>query len=174
MTQKFSDLIEKIKSSRKLQFALVAILALVCVFSVISFVPTKSDSKSENSTSQVETAASYARDLENKLENVLSKISGAGHVSVVVTLEGDFTFEYVTNSESRTSTQGDSETTVTTETVVMVNGEPVVERKIYPQIKGVMIVADGAKDFSIKMKITDAVATTLAVETSKITVLSSK
>ena len=46
-----------------------------------------------------------------------------------------------------------------------------IVKKIYPKVKGVVIVADGAKDFSIKMNILTAVETVLEVDRNNITVL---
>ena len=90
--------------------------------------------------------------MENKLKNVISKISGVGEANVIITLESGFTYEYATDTETKTITSGGTETTLTTQTVILVNGQPVVVKQIYPVVKGVVIVAKGAENFAVKMK----------------------
>ena len=102
----------------------------------------------------------------------MSKISGVGNVSAIITLETGFTYEYATDTETKTTTSGSNETTITTDTIIIVDGEPVVIKEIYPVIKGVVIVAEGSEDFKIKMDIMQAVVTILEVDESEITILS--
>ena len=51
------------------------------------------------------------------------------------------------------------------------NGEPVIVNKIYPTIKGVVIVASGSEDFAVKMDILNAVQTLLEISAEDITIL---
>ena len=128
--------------------------------------------KEEISTEEYDSSLEYVDYLENKLCNVLSDITGVGDVSAIITLDGGFTYEYAVDSETNTTTSGSSETSVTVDTTILVNGEPVVVKVIYPEIKGVVIVADGSENFAIKMNIMEAVQTLLGVEASSITILS--
>ena len=102
----------------------------------------------------------------------MSNITGVGDVSAIITLDGGFTYEYAVDSETNTTNSGSSETSVTVDTTILVNGEPIVVKVIYPEIKGVVIVADGSENFAIKMNIMEAVQTLLNVETNSITILS--
>ena len=107
--------------------------------------------------------------LENKLCNVLSKISGVEEVSVLISLESGFSYEYAMDTETTTSGSGSS---TTLETTIIIDGEPVVVKENYPVIKGVVIVAKGSENFSVKMDILEAVTTVLEIDESDITILS--
>ena len=122
----------------------------------------------ESSVEQSKTQE-YVTNLENKLVNVLSKVKGAGDVNVVITLEKGFEYQYVTEEEIRTNADG---STVKTEKAVLVNGEPVLEREIYPVIRGIVITASGADNLTVKMNILSAIQTVIDVD--NITILTGK
>ena len=146
---------------------------MICiVYFGVTFGSGNSDKKEEISTEEYDSSLEYVDYLENKLCNVLSKISGVGNVSAIITLECGFTYEYATDTETKTTTSSSNETTITVEEVLIVDGEPVVVKEIYPVIKGVVIVAEGSEDFAIKMDIMQAVVNILEVDESKITILS--
>lgn len=169
---KLKQTFEKVKSIKHIHIYLAVFVGLLaCLAYFTLFSGGKNDKTPENSTKTLSSAEEYVEFLENKLENVLSQISGAGQVDVIVTLESGFTYEYAKNIETRTSTSGSNDTSITTETVITVGGEPVVEKEIFPVIKGVVVIAKGAADFAVKMKILSAVETVLEVDRENITVL---
>ena len=154
----------KIKSIKHFEIWLAVCVGLVvCVvyFSFFGGGKSKSDNSQNESTQEYSSAVEYTNFLENKLGNVLSKISGVGSVNVIITLESGFSYEYAT----------DTETTITTETVILVSNKPVVMKEIYPTIKGVVVVAKGAENFSVKMNILSAVETVLEIDRTSITIL---
>lgn len=162
----------KIKNIKHYQIIVAGIVCVVLCLIYFSFFQSKQNNKNEeNSTEEYSSAVEYVDYLENKLSNVLSKISGVGEVNVVITLESGFSFEYATDSETKTTITNGTETTITTETVILVSNEPVVMKEIYPVLKGVVIVAKGAEDFSIKMNILTAVETVLEIDRNNITIL---
>ena len=169
---KLKDFIKKIKGVKHIEIYLAVIVGLIVIMCYFLFVTKPVDKKEENSTENYSNAQEYADYLENKLCNVLSNITGVGDVSAIITLDGGFTYEYAVDSETNTTTSGSSETSVTVDTTILVNGEPVVVKVIYPEIKGVVIVADGSENFAIKMNIMEAVQTLLGVEASSMTILS--
>ncbi|MBQ8845375.1 MAG: hypothetical protein IJ008_05140 [Clostridia bacterium] len=152
------------------------ILCVIFIFVVYinCFSTTKKNKEiiNENSEQTFSSTLEYVDYLENKLCNVLSKISGVDDVDVIITLESGFGYEYVTEEETKTSTNGSTSTTITTTTVVMVSNEPLVNQEIYPKIKGVVVVAKGAEDAGLKLKILSAIQTVLNVSNSNITILS--
>jgi stage III sporulation protein AG len=169
---RIKNLFQRIGKIKHIQIYIALILGvLICVACLGSANNKKSDNTIEIATEDCSTAEEYAKMLENKLCNVLSKVSGAGSVSVVITLESGFGFEYATNTETKTITSGDNETTVTTETVILVSNQPVIEKQNYPTIKGVVVVADGANDINVKLNIISAIETILQVDRQNITIL---
>ncbi len=149
----------------------VGVVLVVAYYALCSSSSSSSDNSSDNSTETYSSAEEYVDILENKLCNVLSKVSGVEEVSVVITLECGFTYEYATDSETNTVISGGTETTITTETVILVSGEPIVVKQNYPVIKGVVIVAKGAENFSVKMNLISAVETVLQIDQDKIIIL---
>lgn len=169
---KLKDFFEKLKSKKHFEIYLAVFIGLiVCVAYFCFSSKTKADNSEQISTVESGSAMEYVDYLENKLSNVLSKISNAGQTSVVITLENGFSYEYATDIETKTTTSGGIETVVTSETIILVANEPVVEKQIYPKIKGVVIVAEGAEDFNVKMNILTAVETVLEVDRNNITIL---
>ena len=157
--------------------------------------------KSANSTQIVEnnTDASYIPPsadspfitietaLELRTKDILEKMIGVGKVDVLITVESteEQIIEQNTN-ESKSITQetdkngGKREVTTTTndgQVVFLETGktqEPVVTKIINPRIRGVLIVAEGAEDATVRKLIIQAVEKGLNVNQSKISVVPSK
>ena len=169
---KIKDIWDKIKKIKHIQIILPVLIGLLICVTYFSFLnPSKSDKDTENSTQESTSTMEYVDMLENKLSNVLSKISGVGSCNIVITLESGFAYDYATDTQTKTTVSGGNETTITTETVILVSNEPVVEKEIYPTIKGVVVVASGAEDFSVKMNILSAVETVLEIDRNNISIL---
>jgi stage III sporulation protein AG len=122
--------------------------------------------------------------MEAKLANLLSQVKGAGAVAVSITFEGGSTQEYARNTvrESRTIQERDTAggTRTTTENKendqVLLSREngsdrPVMVREIRPAVKGVLVIAEGAADSTVKASLTRAVEAGLGIPPYKITVL---
>lgn len=169
---KFKTFFEKIKSIKHIHIYLAVLVAIVvCLFYFSWFKNDDGDKNLQNSSTEQNSTEEYVDNLEHKLCNVIAKIDGVGQVSVAITLQCGFTYEYATDSETKTSVSGDVQTSVTTETVVWDKEQPVVVKVNYPVIKGVVVVANGAKDFSLSMKIRNAIHTILDVDEEKIVIL---
>jgi stage III sporulation protein AG len=124
-------------------------------------------------------------ELAGRLEAVLSKIEGVGRVDVMLTLERGSQYQYAktTDSSSKETVEQDTgggtrEITEKTDRIQMVitrstqgSEEPVLITEIFPEIKGVVVVAQGAQDPRIKESITRAIQTALRLKAHKITVL---
>ena len=170
---KIKMLWEKLKKVKHFYiYVTIAIALVLCGIYFVSFKKGKTSKNSDVSTQEASSTMEYVTALENKLASVLSNISGVSKVSVIITLEEGFSYKYATDTETKTIVSGGTETTVVTETVIMVSNQPVVEKEIYPNIKGVVVVAKGAENVSVKMNIVSAVETVLKVEPNRITVLS--
>lgn len=127
---------------------------------------------------------SYEEALEGKLTNLLSQVRGAGTVSVSITLDSTGSVEHAKNivRETKTIQEKDHNGGIRTTTEakeseqVLMSKEgstdrPVMVREYKPVIKGVLVVADGAQDSSVKANLTKAVETGMGIPSYKITVL---
>ena len=120
-------------------------------------------------------------DLEKRLESILSKISGVGNVSVLLTYKESQALVPIYNINSTTSTVEEKDTSGgsrITETenmqkdVVTVTGDSniITEKCITPIIEGAIITASGADDINIKCNIISAVEAVTGIAVHKIQV----
>ncbi len=173
---KMTNLINKIKKIK--HFEIYLAIGLACLIAIIYFVGLNTSDKTkqnlstenDNISTNYSSSEEYVNYLENKLENVLEDIKGVGNVNVIITLEKGFEYVYVTEEETKTTSNG---SIITTTNIVLINGQPVLQEEIFPIIKGIVVVADGASDISIKMNILSVLQTIVEVDNSKINILQS-
>lgn len=113
-------------------------------------------------------------ELEEKIADALSEISGAGKVRVVLTVKSSTEQVVAENSEStETSDDNGTESENSVQTVVIDAGNseaPVTLKYIYPEFQGALIIAEGADNAAVRLAITDAVASLTGIGTDRITV----
>ncbi|UQZ82068.1 hypothetical protein SK3146_01225 [Paenibacillus konkukensis] len=129
----------------------------------------------------------YEDAYESQLKEILSKIVGVGDVEVLVTI--DSTEEVAVERNTKESQQVTDEkdqhgatrhvTDVTRSGEVVLyevsNGkQPLVLKYIKPKIRGVLVVARGAENLTVKKMITEAVERGLDVPANKISILPRK
>lgn len=108
--------------------------------------------------------------LEEKLGQVLSRVEGAGQVSVVLTVRTGM--ERVL-AEDVTASRTDSEAQSTSKTVILSTGageETVLLSQNYPVFQGALIVCRGGDDPAVKLLLTQAVAALTGLGSDRITV----
>lgn len=116
--------------------------------------------------------------LEQRLEEILSKIAGAGQVDVTLIFAQSGTTEYaVTGSaSSKTSVENDgvnSQETFeesTNSDLVLASGEPVALSQSVATVQGVLVVAEGGENATVCADITAALSNLLAVAVHKIVI----
>ena len=127
----------------------------------------------------------YSSYLEKKLENILGKLNGVGEISVMITLEDSSEKVPATNTTKTTETtkELDSEggtrevnrEDITSQMVSKSNdGSLVLLKEVKPNVKGVIVVAEGANDLIIMEKLYEAVKTVLGISGNRVQVYSSK
>lgn len=171
-SEKLMALWDKLKKIKHIGLYLALFLAVVIVG---IYFTTLSNLKEENPSTNLDTniqkfssSSEYITWLENKLENVLGKVKGAGNVEIILTLDKGFEYVYATEEEIKELASGGS---VTTTKVVLVNGQPVLEEEIFPSIKGIVVVSQGAEDVGVRLNLLSALQTVVSVDSSKITIL---
>ncbi len=129
----------------------------------------------------------YEEILEGKLSMILTKVKGAGNVVVHITLENSSAQEHAKNvvKESKVIQEKDTSggirtTTETKESEQILLGKengvdrPVLVQEKKPLIKGVLVIAEGAYDSTVKANLTQAVEAGLGVPSYRITVLTQR
>lgn len=145
----------------KAEYLIVALIVALSIFSVFSLY------KKSNSSAAYDDTQKYVSSLESKLEKTLSKVNGAGNVSVVITVDEGIA-SVVAKDEKTIDENGKKTTTTST---VLVGGKPLVLGERYPEITGVIVVSKGANDVIVKMSLLNAVTTALNVPCNKVQIL---
>ncbi len=175
LTEKLKNFFAKLKKIKHIEIYIA--VGLACVIAVAYFAFTSPKKEEANNSSSTELDATtqtfssseeYTSYLENKLKNVITSVKGVGDAKVMVTLEKGFEYIFATEEEIKTSSNG---TTITTVTIVMVDGQPVVQEEIYPVVSGIVVVADGAEDVGVRMNILSIIQTIINVDNAKINIM---
>ena len=175
---KRTDIYKNIKKSGGMKLFLPIVLLIVIVFVYFALFENNGNVKKEDAikfTSNLE----YCNILEEKLVSVLGSVKGAGNVKVMVTLESGPELKIATQTDERTNTSTNSSGTTTNVTIVEEpiivnqNGEeqPLVLMEILPVIKGVVVVAEGAKDVAVRLNLLSAVQALLGIGSDSIQIL---
>lgn len=135
----------------------------------------------------LETYDLYSGYLENKLCSILQNMNGAGKVEVFITLHDaggtivEKDISYRRNNDSKNeggTTTSSAEYEDTQETVYTVdengNDVPFVAKQILPSIEGILIVAQGGDNETVKNQMKEAVLSLFELDEHKITIVKMK
>ena len=175
----------QVKKYPALTYLLYAAVGLIAVLFYLIGSGLSCDRKHPDPTVKTETGMSRdgERDaLELRLIDVLSKIRGAGRVDVLVTYEtnGEIvtatvrqTDEDVRNADGTAGSETSRTVREVTEpaTVETGNGHtPIILYEKEPVVRGVIVVAEGAADFSVRQKLQAAVHAATGIPLDRIEV----
>lgn len=167
----------KLDVKKKIQYLailLIIIVILVIYFSSGSLVSIKQENTAPAATQEAP-STSMADSIEEKLAATLSQIEGAGDVEVMITYESTseivpaFSVDRQTTTITDNRENGTSTTnTENSQSEVVTLGDGSVSRalvlkEISPKIRGVIVVAEGADDITVRMNLLRAVQTLLNV-----------
>jgi stage III sporulation protein AG len=127
----------------------------------------------------------YGEYLENRLSAILEKLNGVGEVDVMITFEDSIesipasnttkTVETTKEVDAEGGTREVNREDTNIQMVSSTNNEAlVVLKEINPNVKGVIVVAEGADDALVLEKLYEAVKTVLGISGNKVQVYSSK
>ena len=137
--------LEKIKNVKHIEIIVIAIFLVVLLLIYFSTPRSKSNSNATIKENTELTITRYIDNLEADLENIISKIRGVGNVNVLITLNLD-----------NASIEND-----------------VIKTATFPKIKGIVIVASGVDNTSVKMNILRAVEAVVDISSGSVEILSS-
>lgn len=140
--------------------------------------------KNDTNTTSYDTNT-YITEMENKLENILRKVSGIGEVEVMITLKASkeqVTLKdspYTQESLNEVDGEGGSRTNNSVkreESTVIVttedgNSVPYIIQELEPEIEGVVVIAEGGDNISIKSDIMEAAEVLFDVPIHKVKVM---
>lgn len=182
---------EMFKGKKKTENLLVLLVLLIIVVIAINYI-WNSDGKKENNVKQ-ESKSNEIKQVstenikdktEEKLENILSKISGVGKVRVMITYSVSSSVTPVYDETSKISNTTENDDSGGTRTITQTeNGkqivykensdgskEPITKNTESPKMEGAIIVAEGAENIEVKTNIIEAVEAATGLATHKIQV----
>ena len=167
-------MIKKIKKEQVLIIALFGILCFVLWLPVPGSKEQEPEASIEKETSQPDT-------LEQQLKAVLRKISGVGEVEVLITYadQGKIVVEKdeAVSEELVQEADGSGGTRTTTtvqkerKTIFEKGEEPYIVQEISPAIEGVLVVAQGAGNVSVKKQIQEVIEALFGLDAHKISIM---
>ena len=112
-------------------------------------------------------------EFEGKLSEILSRVYGAGEVSVMLTLSGESERVFATNREQSVDEEGSE---LREELVILSTGsgeETVLIRLNYPAFRGALVVCPGGDDPNVVLLLTKALSSLTGLSSNRITVCKS-
>jgi len=190
----FDKLKDKLlKDNKKLveNLTVIFLIGLILLIGASTFKPRPSNNNEDKELVMAQkenNSEDYAQKLEKDLENILSRIEGVGNIEVLITLNSDeevvaamdvvesstTTNEKDSSGAVRETIQTESNNKVVTSQDTSGQNKPIVLKRIMPEIRGVIVVADGAKDPKLRYELSSAVQTALGIPAYKVKVISSK
>lgn len=186
---KMQDFMQKIKE-KKLKRSDWLILVLAGILILIIALPTDTRGKKqaeeakENISKENNTMEASKDEIEQKLEDILEKIDGAGEVKVMITYQdsGTQVVEKDKNTSENSLEESDStggvrstkeqqlqESTVYEEADA--GNTPFVSKELLPKVEGILIVASGGDNQKVKQNISEAVLALFQVEAHRIKIV---
>ena len=163
MLEKFRAIPQK----KVAKYAAVIMIIAVILYIYISTLTSKTASPEESVNS--------APDLEIRLKEALSHMEGVGEVSVVINYDSTAELVPATQSESQSENNVSQNQTSSSqkekEDVASVAGDALIIKEKQPKVRGVIVIAEGAQDISIRNNILSAVMTLLDVTAEKVEIL---
>ena len=168
-------MIKKLKKEQLLIGALVGILLLVIA------IPVPEKEKQEQVIVKEQVLESKGKEMETALEEILQTISGVGKVKVFITYK-DYGKVIVEKDEAvseeliqEADGSGGTRTTTTVQkerqTVYGMGEEPYIIQEVSPTIEGVLVVARGAGNVSVKKQIQETLVALFGLDAHKISIM---
>lgn len=132
----------------------------------------------KNEAPEPETAAAepVALTAEEQMEDILSRMDGAGQVRVMLTKKTEDETVYQTDTVSRSNGEGNLDQEVQTVLASAAGGgeAPLIRQKIRGEYQGALIVCQGADSARVRLELVNAVADLTGLSTDRITVIKMK
>ena len=114
-------------------------------------------------------------ELEERLSKALSKVAGAGRVEVVIRYLSTPELVPALSNDTQTSTQSQDGRSASSQSersgVISSGSSALILREDSPEVCGVLVVAEGAEEIGVRVKLLNAVTTLLDVKANQVEVL---
>lgn len=163
---KFKDIFSVIKNKKNVLIVSLGFIGIFLIF-ISEIVPER---EKEIVKTPSDFPSGFELELEKRLEEAVSQISGAGKTDITITLDSSKEYFYAKNSSENTSA---SETEKESELVILEGAEgeePIVLKTDEAKIRGVLVVCEGGNDPLVCEKILEAICALLDIPSNKVSV----
>ena len=163
---KFKDMFSDIKNKKNVLIVLLGFIGIFLIF-ISEIIPEK---EKEIIKTPSDLPSGFELELEKRLEEAVSQISGAGKTDITITLDSSKEYFYAKNSSENTDA---SETEKESELVILESAEgeePIVLKTDEAKIRGVLVVCEGGNDPLVCEKILEAICALLDIPSNKVSV----
>lgn len=178
--QPWADRLKAMLGKKNALFALG--IAGILLLGASEFLPSTTGSeKPAAQTSGELSVSSQEQALEQRVQEIVGTVEGAGKVKVMITLEDAGETIYAQDEQLDTEHQYDESGQ---EVLARTNGQsshlffdsgsdeqPLVETMRQPTVQGVAVICEGGGDIAVESRITQVVATVLGIPTSRVCVV---
>lgn len=173
----------KPEKSDFLILVLVGILLLVIALPIGNKEEKEQEESPVGTADSAETQSASGEELERRLEDILSRIDGAGEVEVMITYKDSGTYVVEKDISSDSSTQEETDgagsrntkDTQSQQSTVYDQTEsgdtPFISQELTPRIEGILVVAQGGDNTAVKQNISEAVLALFPVEAHRIKIV---
>lgn len=173
-------MLSKLKVLKKEQL-LIGVLIGILLLVIVIPVPEEKQEEENIVTENTEERKTASDSLEMQLKEVLQKVSGVGKVEVLITykdygkviVEKDQTFseEQVQEQDSSGGTRNTTTSRNEQQTIYDAGEEPYVVQEMLPEIEGILVVAQGAGNDSVKNQIQTMIEALFGLDAHKISIM---
>lgn len=179
-----SGIVEKVKNSaflKKLKtIKHIEVIFAIIIVAIIALCLTVPVGGNKEISVDERTEADYLEYIEAKLKSVLLNIKGVSSVEVMITYDGTienvlansktYSSDKTVDSSSSSSRTTESDNKTESPVIIEADGKDtaLIIKRILPEIKGVIVVAEGAESVKVRMDLLRAVQTVLDITADKV------
>ena len=127
--------------------------------------------KQESSEPERQEALAFSLEAEEKrIAAALSRLDGAGNVTVVLTLDRSEEREYARNLDSDRQTESDGGRTEERSEIAEIGDGALTVKVLYPRYRGALVVVEGDGS-ALRLEVTQAVSALTGLSSDRITVI---
>ena len=174
MNFQIKSVLDKFRIDKKTAlFVLIGFTAVMLIF-FSEFIDEDNRTKTQSNCTQTPTSVDYCEYLEEKVQEIVESIEGAGTTKVMITLSETTEYVYATNGKNVRKSDENSDDSTTENDYVIIddnnNDAGLLIKTIEPKVRGVAVVCEGGNDSSVQRQIYSAVSAVLNISTSRISI----
>lgn len=170
MQKKLNEIFEKFKGDKRVVLIVaLGVLGLILLF-LSEVLPDSKTNENTEDMPQTQSVYEYESDLEDRLEEMLRNVEGAGNVCVMLMLDCGDESVYATENKSGTNTDEKKYVLVENDG----QDEGLLLKTAQPQVRGVGVVCEGADIPKVKQEITGLLTAVLGVSANRVNIAKMK